>query len=297
MVLEALAPFRLALMVTGPSLLAITGNSAVRAPAGMLTCAGTEATAGLLERSDTCVAVRGARDTVTRSNPGRPFGKLSVAGTSVVTTGAVCATSTAALTELVLTDAVICAVPVAKACAAIWAEVAPGGMVTLAGTSTIVGFAFDRVTVVAVACAAFSVTVSVPVALPCKASGLGTSEVTAAFCAATCTAALLELPSTLAVTVTSPALSAEALKLTLRAPAGTETNAGTCNTAELLEASWISVAMNCDAFMRSVKTLAAPGTIESCWGSSALTAAGGGTTLIPADAVRPFRVAEMPAWP
>src|SRR5262249_10478765 len=37
--------------------------------------------------------------------------------------------------------------------------------------------------------------------------------------------------------------------------------------------------------------------MESCGGSRAITVAGGGTTLMPADALVPFRGAVIPAWP
>src|SRR5260221_2998936 len=83
----ALAPFRLAVMVASPSLLAATGKSANKAPAGMFTVGGIEAIAWALDVSATTVESLGARDTVTRRVPGVPLGSVSVAGTSEVTTG------------------------------------------------------------------------------------------------------------------------------------------------------------------------------------------------------------------
>src|SRR5438552_1431836 len=83
----ALPPFRLAVIVAWPTALDATGKSADKAPCGILTEGGTEATLISLEESVTVVATFGARDTVTRSVPGVPLGRVSVAGVMLVTTG------------------------------------------------------------------------------------------------------------------------------------------------------------------------------------------------------------------
>ncbi len=80
-------PFKLAVIVAWPTALDATGKSANKPPAGMLTEGGTEAMLGSLETRVTVVAALGARDTVTRSVPGVPLGRVSVAGVMLVTTG------------------------------------------------------------------------------------------------------------------------------------------------------------------------------------------------------------------
>src|SRR5688572_22943019 len=91
---DAEPPLRLAVIVATPSLFATTGNSAKSAPAATFTCGGTDAMAGSPEASATAVATFGARDSVTRSTPGVPFGSVALAGAIVATTGGGGVTST-----------------------------------------------------------------------------------------------------------------------------------------------------------------------------------------------------------
>src|SRR6266851_3923199 len=220
MVTAALAapPFKLALMVAWPGLLAATGKSANSAPAGMCTVAGTEAKLGLPEASVTAVATFGARETVTRSTPGVPFGSVNVAGVMAVTTGSGAATSIAAVAVVLLTDAVTWAAPAASAVTVTVAAVAPAGTVTVAGTWTIPGALFASAIAVSVACAALSVAVRLPVAACCSGSGLGTSETIATACCATCTVAVFWTLSSAAVMIAFPVASAVAVKMALVFP-------------------------------------------------------------------------------
>src|SRR5437879_5896898 len=55
--------------------------------------------------------------------------------------------------------------------------------------------------------------------------------------------------------------------------------------------------VDCAALILTVKLLVAPTFIANVAGSSAVTATGGATTLTTAEAVVPFKLAVMPAWP
>src|SRR6266581_49366 len=212
---RAAPPFKLAVMVAWPGLLAATGNSANSAPAATFTVAGTEAKLGLPEASVTAVATFGARETVTRSTPGAPLGSASVAGVMALTTGSGAATSIAALAVVLLTEAVTRAAPAASAVTVTVAAVAPAGTVTVAGTWTIPGALFASAIAVSVACAALSVAVRLPVAACCSGSGLGTSETIATACCAICTATVFWTSLKAAVMIAPPVASAVAVKVAL----------------------------------------------------------------------------------
>src|SRR5207302_1176457 len=107
----AVLPFRLAVIVAVPTPLVRTGKSAKSAPAGIGTVAGTEATPIALLVSATSRRAGGAGETVTRRTPGLPFGSVSVAGVSPVTTVGGGVTCTVALTLLPLIAALTRVLP------------------------------------------------------------------------------------------------------------------------------------------------------------------------------------------
>src|SRR5438309_6843631 len=59
----------------------------------------------------------------------------------------------------------------------------------------------------------------------------------------------------------------------------------------------MGVLVDCAALILTVKLPVAPTFIVNVAGSSAVTATGGATTLTTAEAVVPFKLAVMPAWP
>src|SRR5712691_8777835 len=88
-----------------------------------------------------------------------------------------------------------------------------------------------------------------------------------------------------------------AVKTALVCPCATVTEAGICSTEGLSTESAIWVLVVCAALILTVKLLVAPTFMEKVAGSSAVTATGGATTLTTAEAVVPFKLAVMPAWP
>jgi hypothetical protein len=201
------------------------------------------------------------------------------------------------LTDVPLSEAVTCVVPALNACTVTSEEMAPAGMVKLAGSVATAGSALKRLTVVGALWAAFRAKAMAPAAPCCRGSGLGRIVTTAAGAAATCTPAVRDVSFTLAAIRASPAAIAVAVKLAALVPCGTETLAGTWSTPGSLEASCTTVEVACAALRRTVKPLVVPGAIAACGGSTAITVAGDGTTLIPADALAPFSMAVTPAWP
>src|SRR5687767_7872813 len=233
MVLEAEPPFRLAVTIACPGAFGITGNSAKSAPAGILTCGGTEAIDGSLEVRAMGVTALGARETVTRSVPGVPLGSDSAAGSSRLTTGGGGVTSTVAAAEVSFTEAVMTALPGLTAVTGTSAEMAPAAMTTLSGAVATSGALFVSAIVVGTSCATLIVTVSWPVA-PCwSGSGVGRSDTIAAACGETWTLETLEVPLADAVMVESPTSRPIAVKVALVMPCGTITEAGTCSTEGL----------------------------------------------------------------
>src|SRR6266705_583156 len=88
-----------------------------------------------------------------------------------------------------------------------------------------------------------------------------------------------------------------AVKTAFVCPCATVTEAGICSTDGVSTASAIGVLVDCAALILTVKLLVAPTFIVNEAGSSAVTATGGATTLTIAEAVVPFKLAVMPAWP
>src|SRR5258706_10567488 len=88
-----------------------------------------------------------------------------------------------------------------------------------------------------------------------------------------------------------------AVNTALVCPCATVTEAGICSTDGLSTESVIGVLVVCAALIRTVKLLVAPTFMVKLAGSSAVTATGGATTLTTAEAVVPFKLAVMPAWP
>src|SRR5687768_5637045 len=170
-------------------------------------------------------------------------------------------------------------------------------MTTLCTVIATAGMLLASITVVALSCATLIVTVSVPCA-PCwSGSGFGSSDTSAAGCGETCTAEDLAVPFADAVIVLSPVASAVAVNTAIVAPCAIVTVAGTCSTAGLLALSAISVFDVCAALIVTVNELVTPAAIVKVAGVSAVTATGGGVTLIAADAVEPLRLAVTPACP
>src|SRR6266496_549384 len=186
--------FKLAVIVAWPTALEATGKSANKAPAGMLTEGGTEATLISLDESVTAVATLGTRETVTRNVPGVPFGSVSAVGVMLVTTGGGGVTCTRVTALVPFTEAVTFAVPVARAFTGIGAEITPAGTVTLAATCATAGASFASAMTASASCATLMVTVSVPVAPSCNGKGFGRSDTIAAACGETCTLEVFEVP-------------------------------------------------------------------------------------------------------
>src|SRR5260221_14341626 len=88
-----------------------------------------------------------------------------------------------------------------------------------------------------------------------------------------------------------------AVNTALVCPCATVTEAGICSTDGLSTESVIGVLVVCAALILTVKLLVAPTFMVKLAGSSAVTATGGATTLTTAEAVVPFKLAVMPAWP
>src|SRR5258706_11007968 len=88
-----------------------------------------------------------------------------------------------------------------------------------------------------------------------------------------------------------------AVNTALVCPCATVTEAGICSTEGLSTESVIGVLVVCAALILTVKLLVAPTFMVKLAGSSAVTATGGATTLTTAEAVVPFKLAVMPAWP
>src|SRR6266705_5918736 len=88
-----------------------------------------------------------------------------------------------------------------------------------------------------------------------------------------------------------------AVKTALVCPCATVTEVGICSTEGLSTASAIWMLVVCAALILTVKLLVAPTFMVKLAGSSAVTATGGATTLTTAEAVVPFKLAVMPAWP
>src|SRR5262249_55173347 len=164
---------RVAVIVTRPVLFEATGKSANRAPAGMLTVPGTEATVGSLEVSDIAVAAVGARDTVTRRVPGMPLGRVMLSGVMLVTSGGGPVTTIWLAALEVFTVAVTLAVPLATAFTGTRAESCPAGTITVSETVAIEGASLERAIAVSASWATFRVTVRLPVAPSCRGRGLG----------------------------------------------------------------------------------------------------------------------------
>src|SRR5712691_536091 len=293
----ALPPFKLAVIVAWPTALDAMGKSAKSAPAAMLTEGGTEAMAGLLDARATAVATLGARETVTRSVPGVPLGRVSVAGVMLVTTGGGGVTCTRVTALVPFTEAVTFALPVVRAFTGIAVDITPAATVALAATCATAGASFASPMTVSASCATLMVTVRVPVAPSCSGSGLGSSDTIAAACGETCTLEVFEVPFADAVMTALPTARPVAVNTALVAPCATVTDAGICSTDGLSTESAIGVLVDCAALILTVKLLVAPTFIVKLTGSSAVTATGGATTLTIAEAVVPFRLAVMPAWP
>jgi len=98
-------------MVAFPSPTESTGKSAVKAPAGIVTVAGTVPTPVALLMSVTGVATVGARLTVTVNTPGLPLGSVTVSGVRLVTIGGGAVTWIVLLTVAPLSVAETVAVP------------------------------------------------------------------------------------------------------------------------------------------------------------------------------------------
>src|SRR2546425_1129231 len=88
-----------------------------------------------------------------------------------------------------------------------------------------------------------------------------------------------------------------AVKTALVCPCATVTEVGICSTDGVSTASAIGVLVDCAALILTVKLLVAPTFMVKLAGSNAVTATGGATTLTIAEAVLPFKLAVMPAWP
>src|SRR6266849_5448853 len=94
-----------------------------------------------------------------------------------------------------------------------------------------------------------------------------------------------------------PTASPVAVKTALVCPCATVTEAGICSTEGLSTESAIGVFVVCAALILTVKLLVAPTFMVKLAGSSAVTATGGAATLTIAEAVLPFKLAVIPAWP
>src|SRR5258706_5390845 len=88
-----------------------------------------------------------------------------------------------------------------------------------------------------------------------------------------------------------------AVNTALVCPCATVTEAGICSTEGLSTESVIGVWVVRAGLILTVKLLVAPTFMVKLAGSSAVTATGGATTLTTAEAVVPFKLAVMPAWP
>jgi hypothetical protein len=149
--------------------------------------------------------------------------------------------------------------PSARAMTAIAAEAAPAGMVTLAGTSTLLGSLLTRGTTVACGCVGAMVTVKVP-ALP--AGRLRVGGVRAVRVGGSCsTMTVLSAdvpPSGPTVRVVVPGTRPVTVRRAVRRPAGTVRVAGALARPVGARATGITVSSSWAAFRVRVKLAVAP---------------------------------------
>src|SRR6266853_1980679 len=176
----------------------------------------------------------------------------------LVTTGGGGVTCTAVAALVPFTEAVMFAVPVARAFTGINAEIAPAAMVALAATCATAGASLASAMTVSISCATLMVTVTLEV---------------------------LDVPFADAVMTALPTARPVAVNTALVCPCATITEAGICSTDGLSTESAICVLVVCVALIVTVKLLVAPTFMVKLAGSSAVTATGGATTLTTAEAV------------
>src|SRR6266568_4557254 len=170
-------------------------------------------------------------------------------------------------------------------------------MLTEGGTEAMLGSLDESVTAVATFGARETVTRSVPGVPLGSVSAAGVMLVTTGGGGVTCTTVAALVPFTEAVTFAVPLASAFTGIVAEIAPAAMVALAATCATVGASFASAMTVSVFCAALILTVKLLVAPTFMVKLAGSSAVTATGGATTLTTAEAVVPFKLAVMPAWP
>ena len=276
----------------------MTGKAASAEPAGTGTLAGTSTLDGSLLLRGTLIGADCTGVMAIERDSAAPLGSVRFGGASAVTVGGNWFTVTGTSTLLPFSGpAVIVAIPGRIPVIGTGTVTAPAGTVTVpdafrtpVGTVTII-------TTVSVACAAFSVSVSVVDAPTRSVAGAGVRLTTVGNGGRTWTAACLVVSfrGPAAIVAVPDAIAVTGIEAVIR-PAGTVTEAGTVKTAEGFAESGMMVSVICVAFIVTMHWPVAP-TVSAAGQANALTVGSDGCTVTADVALAPFRATVTVAVP